>query len=521
MKDEAAHAAEIEVALRYAAWALHTAAGRQHVRRGVLFKAPGKADPEHLVAHAQAFSLQGAKAFRIDPEHLRRREGFALTDVGTNLVGALDQANYCIWCHAQGKDSCSRGLKEKPSPAAPAKVTFKKSVFGVTLAGCPLEEKISEFQQLKAAGIPVGALAVICIDNPMAAATGHRICNDCMKSCIYQKQDPVDIPQVETRTLKDVLGLPWGFEIYGLLTRWNPLNLRSPVPRPRTGRRVLVVGMGPAGFSLAHHLMNEGHTVVGVDGLKIEPLPEHLSGVRADGARVPFAPIRDAMEPVRVARRARDGRLWRRGGVRHHGALEQELSQARPPADRAPRRVRAVRRRPLRRHDHAGGRVRHGGHGGLRLRPRRAVHGRRQADHARHSQRPGAWRAHRVGLPDGAATHRRGAARFDRQHAGAPAGRRHRRRPDRDRHRDRIARLLRRPGREVSRPLPETRRGHGRGRHSRQVERRGARDRRGIPVARTRHSPRTPGSRARGSRRPHRGASRPLGRRNHRVPAPA
>jgi NADPH-dependent glutamate synthase beta subunit-like oxidoreductase/NAD(P)H-flavin reductase len=295
MQDEAAHSTQIDVALRYAAWALHTAAGRAHVRRGVLFKAPGKSDPQRLVAHAQPFSLQGATAYRIDPEHLRRREGFALTDPGTSLVGALDQANYCIWCHAQSKDSCSHGLKEKPSPTAPAKVTFKKSVFGVTLAGCPLEEKISEFQQLKAAGNPVGALAVICIDNPMAAATGHRICNDCMKSCIYQKQDPVDIPQVETRTLKDVLGLPWGFEIYGLLTRWNPLNLRTPLPRPRTGRRALIVGMGPAGFSLAHHLMNDGHTVVGIDGLKIEPLPEELSGVRQDGTRVAFAPIRDAM----------------------------------------------------------------------------------------------------------------------------------------------------------------------------------------------------------------------------------
>src|SRR5574341_144119 len=37
----------------------------------------------------------------------------------------------------------------------------------------------------------------------MVAATGHRICNDCMKSCIYQKQEPVNIPQAETRTLKD------------------------------------------------------------------------------------------------------------------------------------------------------------------------------------------------------------------------------------------------------------------------------------------------------------------------------
>jgi NADPH-dependent glutamate synthase beta subunit-like oxidoreductase/NAD(P)H-flavin reductase len=58
---------------------------------------------------------------------------------------------------------------------------------------------------------------------------------------------------------------------------------------------VLVVGMGPAGFSLAHHLMNDGHTVAGIDGLKIEPLPAHLSGIRADGTRVPFEPIRDAM----------------------------------------------------------------------------------------------------------------------------------------------------------------------------------------------------------------------------------
>jgi hypothetical protein len=99
-----------------------------------------------------------------------------------------------------------------------------------------------------------------------------------MKSCIYQKAGPVNIPQAETRTLKDVLELPWGFEIYSLLTRWNPLNLRRPLPLPDSGRKVLVAGIGPAGFTLAHHLMNDGHTVVGIDGLKIEPLPAHLSG---------------------------------------------------------------------------------------------------------------------------------------------------------------------------------------------------------------------------------------------------
>ena len=293
-KDTASHAAALDLATRYAAWAAHTAAGREAHRGGVLFRAPRKLDMMRLVP-IETVQHGEVTAFRLDARHPpRRRDGFALTDAGTDFTGGLGEAHYCIWCHEQGKDSCARGLPEKKpvdggTPANP----FKKTVFGVPLAGCPLEEKISEFQKLRADGSPLGALAVMCVDNPMVAATGHRICNDCMKSCIYQKQDPVDIPQSETRILKDVLELPWGFEIYSLLTRWNPLHLRRPVPAASSGRRVLVVGMGPAGFTLAHHLMNDGHAVVGIDGLKIEPLDAALSGVRHDGTRVPFEPVRD------------------------------------------------------------------------------------------------------------------------------------------------------------------------------------------------------------------------------------
>ena len=72
-------------------------------------------------------------------------------------------------------------------------------------------------------------------------------------------------------------------------------------------------------------------------------------------------------------------------------------------------------------------------------------------------ERPRARRAHRLRLPDGAAAHRRGEGRLHRQHAGAPAGRRDRRRPDRDRHRDRVARLLPGAGREVPRALRDAR----------------------------------------------------------------
>jgi NADPH-dependent glutamate synthase beta subunit-like oxidoreductase/NAD(P)H-flavin reductase len=311
LADEKAHAGELEVAERFAAWAAHTAEGRRRYKGGVLFKPPQRVDPLHLVP-VETDTSRGYSVHTL--HHIRRREGFGLTDPGTHLAGALDEANYCIWCHEQGKDSCSRGLKEKPTEDG--RVEFKKSPFGVALHGCPLEERISEFHKLKTEGWAVGALAMIVIDNPTVCGTGHRICNDCMKSCIYQRQDPVNIPQAETRTLKDVLELPWGFEIYGLLTRWNPLNLRRPVARPSTGKRVLVVGMGPAGFTLAHHLLNDGHTVVGIDGLKIEPLDASLSGVRPDGTRVPFRPVHRVAE----LREALESRVMAGfGGVAEYG----------------------------------------------------------------------------------------------------------------------------------------------------------------------------------------------------------
>ncbi len=78
--------------------------------------------------------------------------------------------------------------------------------------------------------------------------------------------------------MTDVLDLPYGFEIYSLLTRWNPLNAKRPFALPYNGKNVLVVGRGRAGYTLAHYLLNEGFGVIGMDGLKIEPLPEEWTG---------------------------------------------------------------------------------------------------------------------------------------------------------------------------------------------------------------------------------------------------
>ncbi len=255
---------------------------KAEVKDWVSFKTPAKTDFGHLVHH-ELHPVNGYQVWKGPQEHHRRRDGFGLTDPRFSERRVLNEVDHCIYCHDRDTDSCSKGMRNKKDG------TYKTNPLGVTITGCPLEEKISEMHYVKRQGDNLGALALITIDNPLCPGTGHRICNDCMKGCIYQKTQPVNIPQIETNVLTDVLFMPWGFEIYSLLTRWNPLNVKRPVALPYNGRNVLVAGMGPAGYTLAHYLLNEGFGVVGIDGLKIEPLPSHLVG---DATHAP-EPIRD------------------------------------------------------------------------------------------------------------------------------------------------------------------------------------------------------------------------------------
>jgi NADPH-dependent glutamate synthase beta subunit-like oxidoreductase/NAD(P)H-flavin reductase len=254
------------------------------------FKFPKKRDFDNLVAH-DLVDRGEFKAWMGEQEHRRRRDGFKLTDPRYNQRQALSEINHCIYCHERDTDSCSKGMRNKKTE------TFKTDPLGVTTIGCPLDEKISEMNFVKRQGDNIGALAIVIIDNPMCPGTGHRICNECMKGCIYQKTDPVDIPQIETNVLTDVLFMPYGFEIYSLLTRWNPLNVKRPYMLPYNGKNALVVGLGPAGYTMSHYLLNEGFGVAGIDGLKLEPLPVELTG-DSEHLPMPIANFQDLYEEL-------------------------------------------------------------------------------------------------------------------------------------------------------------------------------------------------------------------------------
>jgi NADPH-dependent glutamate synthase beta subunit-like oxidoreductase len=269
-EEKAAVAAQVDALKRWCAASLHDS----RYRSWVVFRFPETLDYMNLV-QVQRPRPDLPEAMIGPDDRLRRRDGFKLTDPRWQPREVLSEIHYCVLCHERDKDSCSKGLHDKEGKTL-------ANPLGIPLPGCPLDEKISEMHMVRKTGDAIGALALVAIDNPMCPGTGHRICNDCMKACIYQKQDPVNIPQIETGVLTDVLRMPWGVEIYGLLTRWNPLNVRRPYTLPYNGRNVLVVGLGPAGYTLAHYLLNEGFGVVAIDGLKIEPLPAALTGQPPD-----------------------------------------------------------------------------------------------------------------------------------------------------------------------------------------------------------------------------------------------
>lgn len=111
---------------------------------------------------------------------------------------------------------------------------------------CPAGENIQGWLDLAQAGRYREAWELLVRDNPMPAVHGRVCYHPCEGACNRGEVDaPVSIHVVE-RFLGDLA---------------TKENWPFPIERPKSGRKVLIVGAGPSGLSAAYHLARLGHSV--------------------------------------------------------------------------------------------------------------------------------------------------------------------------------------------------------------------------------------------------------------------
>ncbi|TLU82028.1 MAG: NADPH-dependent glutamate synthase [Chlorobium sp.] len=154
----------------------------------------------------------------------------------------------------------------------------------VCIKGCPVNIKIDQFIKLIAEGDFLGAARKIKEDNVLPAICG-RVCpqeDQCEKTCVLTKKyTPVAIGNLE-RFAADY--------------ERESGNVELPLVKPSTGKKVAVIGSGPAGLSCANDLIQLGHAVTVFEAL------HELGGVLMYGIpefRLPKEIVRAELEGLK------------------------------------------------------------------------------------------------------------------------------------------------------------------------------------------------------------------------------
>ena len=161
-----------------------------------------------------------------------RAKNFAEVPYGYSPLQAIAEASRCMQCK---RPLCVTGKKNKDT--------------GEITGGCPVEIDIPAFIALIAEGDFLGAARKIKEKNMLPAICG-RVCpqeDQCEMTCtVGIKGDPIAVGRLE-RFVADY--------------ERESGNIEMPKPAPPTGKKVAVIGSGPAGLTVAGDLVKLGHDV--------------------------------------------------------------------------------------------------------------------------------------------------------------------------------------------------------------------------------------------------------------------
>jgi heterodisulfide reductase subunit A-like polyferredoxin/coenzyme F420-reducing hydrogenase delta subunit len=136
--------------------------------------------------------------------------------------------------------------------AVPSTYSIAKKERAPCSAGCPIDTSIQAYVALIAKGEVQKAAEVIRRENPLPAICGRVCFHPCESSCNRAEIDePLNIRALKRYAIE------------------NCANPEAPTDIAPSGKRVAVVGSGPAGLAAAHALAYEGHAVTVIEALPV------------------------------------------------------------------------------------------------------------------------------------------------------------------------------------------------------------------------------------------------------------
>jgi NADPH-dependent glutamate synthase beta subunit-like oxidoreductase len=130
-------------------------------------------------------------------------------------------------------------------------------ILPLCVGSCPLGQQVRDYIQLLANGKVKEALLVIRQDNPLPGVCGYVCHHPCEQACVRGSWDgPVSIRELKRYAIH-----------YEIDHRKEIVAVLKECEKPAQGKKVGIVGAGPAGLACAFELAMQGYTITVMDAL--------------------------------------------------------------------------------------------------------------------------------------------------------------------------------------------------------------------------------------------------------------